>query len=114
MGGSVGRSVGLPVSVLFSQARRHPPYNPSFVYLSRDQCTFDISSSYLQGAVSASDYPVSFHYVKSREMYEIEYFMYRAHAYGIVGGLESVNPTSNELTLNDMITIKSLSRKRKR
>ena len=75
--------------------------------LSRDQRTFDISF-FFQGAVSASHYPVSFHYVKSSEMYEIEYFMYRAHAYGIVGGLESLNPTSNELTLNNMITIKIL------
>ena len=50
---------------------------------------------------SVSHYPVSFHYVKSNEMYEIEYFMYRAHAYGIVGGVESVNTIgapSNEST----------------
>jgi len=45
----------------------------------------------LQGADSVSDYPVSFHYVSGPRMLELEYFAYRLHAYGIVGGLQSVN-----------------------
>jgi len=45
----------------------------------------------LQGADSVSDYPVSFHYVSGPRMLELEYFTYRLHAYGIVGGLQSVN-----------------------
>jgi len=50
---------------------------------------------------TVSHYPVSFHYVTSSEMHEIEYFIYHAHVYGIVSGLEAVNTIgapSNEST----------------
>ena len=60
-------------------------------HLFRDHAMFD-KCSFCQGADSISDYPVSFHYVRGDKMNEMEYLVYRAHAYGIVGGLDHVNP----------------------
>ncbi|KAI0236823.1 Glycoprotein-N-acetylgalactosamine 3-beta-galactosyltransferase 1 [Lamellibrachia satsuma] len=44
-------------------------------------------------ADSISDYPVSFHYITGNRMVEFDHFIYRVHVYGIIGGLQSVNPT---------------------
>ena len=52
-----------------------------------------ITHTLFQNADSISDYPVSFHYITGNRMVEFDHFIYRVHVYGIVGGLQSVNPT---------------------
>ena len=37
-----------------------------------------------QGQDSMSDYPITFHYVSTDQMYDLEYYIYHLRAYGIV------------------------------
>ena len=45
-----------------------------------------------QGQDSMSDYPITFHYVSTDQMYDLEYYIYHLRAYGIVVRDVNLNP----------------------
>ena len=56
----------------------------------------DVKSSYgiyliLQGINSMSDYPVTFHYMSTENMYEMEYLVYHVRPYGIISQPQDLN-----------------------
>lgn len=44
-----------------------------------------------QGIENISDYAITFHYVKGRGMYAMEYLIYHLRPYGIISGSQSLN-----------------------
>ncbi len=47
-----------------------------------------------QGVANISDYAVSFHYVSPQHMYDLEFYVYHLQPYGIISGLQTLNPKS--------------------
>ena len=44
-----------------------------------------------QGANWMSDYPITFHYVSTQQMYHLEYYIYHLRPYGIESSSQDLN-----------------------
>ena len=53
------------------------------LYLNRYSNLRTINFVYFQGQESISDYPVTFHYVSTDQMYDLEFYTYHLRPYGI-------------------------------
>jgi len=54
-----------------------------------------------QGPECCSEYTISFHYVRAKQMYLLEHFLYKIHPYGLARSVEnaSLSQTYEESTL---------------
>ncbi|XP_035824825.1 glycoprotein-N-acetylgalactosamine 3-beta-galactosyltransferase 1 [Aplysia californica] len=51
-----------------------------------------------QGVENVSDYAISFHYVKPKQMYLLEFLVYHLHPYGVINNIQDLNVKHNPTT----------------
>ncbi len=60
---------------------------------------FHLVVFFLQGIASVSDYAVTFHYVPPNKMYDLEFYIYHLHPYGIINGIQDLNRSPGSQTI---------------